>query len=271
MRRIGIFILFLIAFSHAQKAPDSISIATLDSLATSLVPGRIITFDTLTGPLCDTIKVPKNTYLVIGDIEVPINKTVVINPGVIFLFKNFTGLHVLGKLIAQGTKDHPIIFTSENDRSCNKFTTLYPNPFDWNGVYIHPDGVETTLSFCKVLYSVYGIISETKFIRLDQITLKLNGKSNLKILGKEIEVTDKPYSQLIPVKEVAAITIPVKIPKNPLIAKREILRFSSITFALATTAAAAYFETRNKPKAYTASAGLLALAGYAGFVWSFYF
>jgi hypothetical protein len=236
---------------------------------------------------------------------VPANKTVIIGPGVVFLFKNFTGMHIQGKLLAQGTKDRPVIFTAENDRSVNKSTSLYPNPYDWNGVYIHPDGVGTTMTFCKVAYSVYGIISETKFIKLDPVILRLNGKSNLVIEGKEITVEDKPYSYSLSTKDIMLDGVPVKILKDPFAAKREILRYGSFLFALAGATGTAYCATtwnksendlkqmstdykpvlkmnnesqwystrdkRNRYLYYTSATGLLTLLGCAGFVWSFTF
>ncbi|MGB7568116.1 MAG: hypothetical protein WBM07_09660 [Chitinivibrionales bacterium] len=297
--------LFLIAFSNAQKTTDSLSITTLDSLSHSTGPEKAAAFDTLSGPLSDTVKLPKDAYLVSGDIEVPINKTVIIAPGTVFLFKNFTGLHVQGKLLAQGTKDLPIVFTSENDRSANKTTSLYPNPFDWNGVYIHPDGVGTIMTFCKVVYSVYGIVSETKFIKLDQVALRLNGKSNLVIEGKERTVEDKPYSYILSTRDVMAEGVPVKILKDPYAAKREILRYSSFLAALAGITGTIYCATiwknsqnsldqistndpavlspinepqwyaardkRNRYIYYTSATSLLALLGFAGFAWSLTF
>ena len=197
------------------------------------------------------------------------------------------------------------MFTSENDRSANKTTSLYPNPFDWNGVYIHPDGVGTIMTFCKVVYSVYGIVSETKFIKLDQVVLRLNGKSNLVIEGKERTVEDKPYSYILSTRDVMAEGVPVKILKDPYAAKREILRYSSFLAALAGITGTIYCATiwknsqnsldqistndpavlspinepqwyaardkRNRYIYYTSATSLLALLGFAGFAWSLTF
>lgn len=264
--------MLFVAYSHAQKTADSFSITTLDSLVTSTGSQKSALMDTLAGPLPDTVKSPKNIYLVIGDIEVPINKTVIIGPGTIFLFKNFTGLHVQGKLIAQGTKDRPIIFTSENDRSFNSATSLYPNPFDWNGIYIHPDGVGSAFTFCKVLYSVYGIISETKFVRLNEIVFKQNGKSNLTIEGKETTVTDQAFSNVAPINDRPAAIATVRVSKDPLSTKRKFLRYGGISLASASAATAVYFVARRGNSHTAASgAGLLALVGCVCFACSFLF
>ena len=115
-------------------------------------------FDTLGGPLPKILKAQAKPYYVIADIEVPANRVVTIEPGVVILFKNFTGLHVSGKLIAEGTKNQPIIFTSENDKKYNPSSVLMPNPYDWNGIYIHDGAFGSILTHCTISYTVYGII-----------------------------------------------------------------------------------------------------------------
>jgi len=272
MRIVGIFFILVFEISYAQKAVDSFSITTLDSLVTSVGPDKTSFFDTLAGPLPDTVKSSKKGFIVVGDIEVPVNKSVTIAAGTVFLFKNFTGLHVQGKLIAHGTKDRPIVFTSENDRAFNASTALYPNPFDWNGIYIHPDALGATLSFCKIFFSVYGIISETKFIRLEEITFKQNGKSNLTIEGKEAAPTDQTYSNVPQTEAPRAAPVAAAPFKDPLIAKREILRYGGVSLASVSTAVTAYLLTRPAAsRPYAAGTGFIAVIGYLGFTWSFFF
>lgn len=287
----------------SAAAPPSDTLAQTNQ-ATPAAQTRAL-FDTIAGPLRERIKAKKTPYLVVGDIEVPVNKTVTIEPGVVFLFKNFTGMHVLGKLSAQGTKDAPIIFTSENDRSVNQATSLYPNPYDWNGIYIHADAVGTSMSFCKVLYSVYGIVSETKFIRLDPVILLFNGKSNLVIEGKPLPVADKPYSYVLSTKNLAAEGIPVKILADPAAPRRNTLRYVSLVIAMAATVGTVYYGTqwnntqrdltrmstddpsvlrqydesewislrnrRTNSMYGTGIGGVAAILGFAGFTWSFTF
>src|SRR5665647_3097029 len=64
----------------------------------------------LAGDLPKTVTADKSPYLVVADLFVPTGKTVVIEPGTVFLFKNFTGLHVRGTLIAKGTSIRPVVF-----------------------------------------------------------------------------------------------------------------------------------------------------------------
>jgi hypothetical protein len=320
----AILIAVCVANAIAQSATDSLAAPLRDSLASvkkapasagdssagarknsfpAPVAGRV--FDTLSGPLPDVVKSSGRPFLVVGDIEVAVGKTVTIGAGTILLFKNFTGLHVIGRLIVEGTKDAPVIFTSENDRSVNHATNLFPNPYDWNGIYIHSDAVGSSFAYCKVEYSVYGIVSETKFIKLNPVVLQFNGKSNLVIEGKEQQVTDKPYRYVLSTKDVAAEGVPVKILTDPLAPRRNALRYGGIVLGMAASVAAVYYglqwnrdqtnlnaistdawpaiyqyngndwlsrrNKRNNDMYITAACGVVALLGYIGFGWSFAF
>jgi hypothetical protein len=51
---------------------------------------------TLVGDLPRSLSAEKGPYLVTSDVYVPAGKTVAVAAGTVFLFKNFTGLHVQG-------------------------------------------------------------------------------------------------------------------------------------------------------------------------------
>ncbi len=279
-----------------------------DSALARALPGSLgqvaVAYDTIAGPLPDTVKSKGKPYLVVGDIEVPVGKSVTIEPGTVFLFKTFTGLHVLGRLSVQGTKDSPVVFTSENDRGVNRATTLLPNPYDWNGIYVHSDAVGSSFTHCKVLYSVYGIVSETKFIKLNPVVLENNGKSNLVIQGKEEQVTDKPFIYMYAEREPGSGLAPGRT-ANLAASKRAVLRYGGIVVGMAATVGGVYSglllkrdwtslsaistdnptaikgsngeawlsrqAQRNNDIYYTAGCGVIALLGYIGFGWSFTF
>jgi len=295
---LGAFI--LPCFSQTAQAASASNVKdTAAKVRTSLA------FDTITGPLSDTLKSRSGPYLVTGDIEVPVGRTVIVEPGTVFLFKNLTGLHVQGRLIAAGTKDHPIIFTSENDRTVNTATTQYPNPYDWNGIYIHADATGSVMNYCNVLYSVYGVLSETKFIRMDPVLFRMNGKSNLVIEGKEQQVTDSPFRYVLSVNDVRTEGVPVKLLADPNEVKRNMVRYTGFSVLLVGAAGGIYSglqwkkyqddlsristddptvihsvnesnwialrDKRDNNRLYTAVAAVAAVVGGAGFVWSFTF
>lgn len=183
----------------------------------------------LAGDLPKIITADKSPYLVVADIFVPAGKVVRVEAGTVFLFKNFTGVHVQGILITSGTKDEPVLFTSENDRLANSSCTLNPTPFDWNGIYIHKDGLGTDLQNIIVKYSVKGIISETRFIRIANGLFLENGRNHLSIEGVEKNVLESsPYFYSLSVKDAMVDGVPVNILQDPDARKRNCFRYSGL-------------------------------------------
>jgi hypothetical protein len=201
--------------------------------------------DTLAGPLPPLVKVHKNPYIVVTNIEVPPQKTVIIEPGVTFLFKNFSGLHVRGRLIARATVDNPIVFTSEFDQSCNKRSKRDANPFDWDGIYMTNDALGSQLAQCEIRYSVYGLISDTKLIRLDPVKFKDNGKSVIVIENEEIAVGSEPYRHVLDQNDPDLVKNSIQFVQDPLQAKRTALRvgsFLTILGGIGVTAVFGYYR-----------------------------
>ena len=169
-------------------------------------------------------------YLVTSDIYIPSGKTVKIEPGAVLLFKNFTGLHVEGKLIAEGSGERPIVFTSEFDHTYNPRAALHANPYDWNGIYLHESGLGSTMAHCKILYSVYGISSLTKYIRIDNVFFVNNGRSDLTIEGRQYAVAAaKPYSYALSISDARKDGVPVKILMDPSAKKRSAFRYGGLS------------------------------------------
>lgn len=220
----------LIFKCFGTELADSTTAADSTEAADSLLVEKaaIITFDTLTGPLPALVKAGKKPYLVISSIEVPPEKTVTIEPGAVFLFRNFTGLHVRGKLLGMGSDKLPIIFTSENDRDFNPSSARDANPFDWDGIYMTADAIGTQLSFCKISYSVYGITSDTKFIRLDPILFNENGKPSIVVDNTEHPIEEGPFSYVLDKKNAVVNGVPVELLSDPLAPKRNIIRYIGV-------------------------------------------
>ena len=144
-------------------------------------------FDTLTGQLGESVKKKESPYLVTGDIEVPPGATAVIEPGTIFLFKNFTTLHIHGTLLSRGTKEQPIVFSSENDTAYNRHSSLTPAAYDWNGITVYENSNGTSFRHCNIKYSLYGINSLTKSISIETCSFIQIGKVDLTIEGSKYE------------------------------------------------------------------------------------
>jgi len=261
----------------------------------------------LAGDLPKFISSEKSPYIVISDIYVSAGKTVRIEPGVTFLFKNFTGLHVSGILQLNGTDKEPVIFTSENDYTANHQSNRNPTPYDWNGIYIHKDGFGTDLKNFQIKYSVKGIISETKYIRIINGMFLENGRSNLTIEGAEKQVFAGEYFNYdLSINDAKIDGIPLNILKDPLAPKRNISRYCGLAFlaggattgviySLKLRASAqdlanvsnaddkemmtnhnskdwnAAHQKRNRDLAGTISSFAVSLAGAVVFVWTFTF
>ena len=172
------------AVPAAAPRPDS----ALKAAAVNVAAG-----DTLIGPLPKIVTAAGGPYLVLGDIIVPMGQTVIIEPGTVLLFASFTGLKVQGTLLARGEGDRPIVFTSVNDQAHNPQSTLKAAPYDWNGIQITEDGIGSHLAFCAIRYSVYGLASMTRYIRIGPSLFQFNGRANLTIEGVEHQVGDTAY------------------------------------------------------------------------------
>jgi hypothetical protein len=157
------------------------------------------------------LKKKERPYLVIGDIEVPPGATVVIEPGTIFLFKNFTTLHIHGTLLSRGTKEQPIVFSSENDTAYNRHSSLTPAAYDWNGITVYDNSNGTSFRHCNIKYSLYGINSLTKSISVETCSFIQIGKVDLTIEGSKYEnlTSDFVFNASVPdtsTKPLLAVT-----------------------------------------------------------------
>lgn len=267
---------------------------------------RADAFTELAGDLPREISADKSPYLVVADIFVPAGKTVRVAPGTVFLFKNFTGLHVRGVLTAKGNALRPIVFTSVNDRAYSSNSDLNPTPYDWNGILILKDGMGTEIDNFKVLYSVKGIVSETKFINLTSGIFDENGRSHCTIEGVEQEVTPgEPFSHAVSLKDATIDGVPIKILHDPQAFRRNTVRYSGLTCLVGGLALGGFYgmefresrkafeslqsrdtsntiwndsddwaaarEKRNRDRAGTIAGGVLGVIGTVGFLWTLTF
>ncbi len=127
-------------------------------------------------PACYSTKVEVNTDIntptvwkactvyVVTPIQISINSTLTIEPGAIVKFKESVGDNAIlisnsGRLIANGTSNNPIIFTSYKDDANGGDTngdgnSTAPARNDWGGIIINNN--VTAFNFCKFLYGGEG-------------------------------------------------------------------------------------------------------------------
>lgn len=225
MKKMSYFLLFFCITSlvYAQKSAS----------------GKPIPSDTLIGALPSLLRYSERPYIVTSNIEVPPDRTVTIEPGTVLLFRNFTGIHIRGRLIARGTPEKPIIFTSEYDRRYNPASVREANPFDWDGIYMTLNSMGTQLTHVTIAYSVYCITSESKFIRLDPLTVIDNGKSIITIEQQEYPLTDTTFTYILDNYDIAGKTI--NLFRDPIAKKRTIFRILGTTLMLGGAAGGIYY------------------------------
>lgn len=151
-------------------------------------PATSASFRTLAGDLPELVSAADGPYIVTANIVVPPGKTVTLEPGTFLLFRNFTGIQVHGTLIAVGTKEQPIAFTSEHDQRHGSLSRTAPAPYDWDGITVTENSVGTTFEFCRIGYSLYGINALTDYFTIRNCVFRKNGKSHLTIKGTKQEV-----------------------------------------------------------------------------------
>ena len=112
-------------------------------------------------PIRSVTSIPNVTYLLLDQITVPAGRTLTIDKGIVIKgFNNYHVITVQGKLVANGTADSSIVFTSAKDdnygnphdtnRDGNSTT---PGVGDWGGIVFEP-GSDTSslLNYCRLNY-----------------------------------------------------------------------------------------------------------------------
>ena len=230
--------------------PTKTAVETVDSTIPSdkkgFAGGISIVFDSLGGNLPKVIENRGRPYVVTSDIYVPSGKSVHIEPGVVLLFRNFTGMHVEGRVLVDGTAEKPIVFSSEFDKVYNPSSMLHANPYDWNGITVHESGIGSTFSFATVMYSVFGINSLNKYIKLDKINFSNNGRSDFVIEGKTQAVSSPFFTYALTVDDARKDGIPVEILMDPHAKKRAVFRYGGLSILTAGCVTAVWSTTELK-------------------------
>lgn len=136
-------------FSFSDNNYDAIGLLGGTLPANSVLPIRSVT------------SIPNVTYLLLDQITIPVGLTLTINKGIVI--KGYSGYQVItvqGKLIANGTADSAIVFTSaKDDNYGNPHDTnrdgnaTVPGVGDWGGIVFEPGSDSTSvLNYCRLTY-----------------------------------------------------------------------------------------------------------------------
>ncbi|MGB7549568.1 MAG: hypothetical protein WBM14_17660, partial [Terracidiphilus sp.] len=166
---------------------------------------------------------------------------------------------------------------------------------------VHDDAIGTDLQHIEVAYSVYGINSLTKFIRILEGVFRENGRASLTIEGQAQNVGAEPFSYSLSVKNASVDGVPVKILADPDAPKRNAIRYAGLSLLVVGAVVGAVFtdqwdaskhrmtqvtgdlftytnsdfvaaqHARNNSAALMSVGYVVGLAGACGFTYSFFF
>ncbi len=108
----------------------------------------------------------KSPYFVVDDVTVPVNRTLIIDPGVsvVFIYPGLS-LKIEGTLIAEGTSDSLITFRATLGSGISTF------PGDW-GSLVFRGSRDNRLDWVRILYATNGIVATDSEIRLRNSIVK---------------------------------------------------------------------------------------------------
>lgn len=132
-------------------------------ISTSMKKIRILLLILCSGTLTSQTTITSNTvsgiwnlagspYIVMNDIAIPTGTALTIDPGVVIKFKEFTGIDVLGQLIAKGTSSNPIIFQAKDTLNWSDTNSVYGG--SWRGFRFYPYSTSlhnnSVFDFCNI-------------------------------------------------------------------------------------------------------------------------
>ena len=132
------------------------------------------------GDIAEATWTAGGSYHVTCDARLPSGATLTIEPGVEVHFAPEFSLTVAGTLIANGTPDQPITFTSAQEM---------PDPGDWSGLHFVAGSSDSQLSWCVVEYAttgvrVYAAPGETVGPAFSSCTVRRNSLDGIQIEGE---------------------------------------------------------------------------------------
>lgn len=135
-------------------------------------------------------------YIVTGNIVVPEDKTLTIEPGVIVKFAGYYSLKVNGTLRALGSPTNRIVFTSGADNEYDDIGLAITNPAtsnDWSGIEFtdSSNDVQSRMENCIIKYCAAPLVISRAWPRkIESITISHCGRRFVKINGMPIPFED---------------------------------------------------------------------------------
>ncbi len=125
-------------------------------------------------------------YVVFKDVVVSQNAVLSVESGAEVRFGGFSSLIVYGTLIANGTRDNPITFTSNR---------VQPEAGDWGTIGLYGGHSRTSeLEFCQIEFATEGLSVENSSVKLTHSTVSHSLGNGVSIMNAEIEISNSDVS-----------------------------------------------------------------------------
>jgi hypothetical protein len=129
-------------------------------------------------------------YIVTEDIVIPPDKTLTLRSGTVLLFDGFFTFTVKGGLVAEGTEQNRIIFTSIKDE---QYGGKSPEAMDWNHIEIATSASSISLTNTSLFYTTDGIVSSKGDIKLMNVSVHKSGMNRISITGQDLNPSESGF------------------------------------------------------------------------------
>jgi len=143
-------------------------------------------------------------YILTGDVEVPADTSLKIEPGVVVKFAGYYRLRVHGALIANGVVGKRVIFTSIHDKEfgvTGQPTTEMPSNEDWNVIeFLGANASNSSLEYCIIRYSDKALLATAANPTLKHIIIADCKAKNFVINGKTMVIMEGNEHDYVPIE-----------------------------------------------------------------------
>ncbi len=120
-----------------------------------------------------------------GNAVVPSGQSLELGPGcVVYIGGDYTTITVFGQIIANGTKEEPVVFMSARKS---------PKPWDWDRIYCRSK-TQSQFSHCIIRHSNYGLVVENGSVSVKHSTFEKNSISGLVVKNADVSLTGTSFT-----------------------------------------------------------------------------